>query len=158
MANLVATSKDSQVLHRSIVPVAEEIQTQLRDILASPSFHGSKRCQQFLESVCLKSLSGEIGSLKERSIAVEVFGRQPQADMGDGVGAREVRKRLAQYYVTANGVSAPVVIDLPSGSYAPEFRYAAAKDILSPEPVSPAPTVQPVISHVARYWPFVDPQ
>ena len=156
MQNLVTTPKDSQVSHDPIIPVAEEIQAQLRDILASPSFHGSKRCQQFLEYVCLKSLSGEIGSLKERSIAVEVFGRQPQSDMGDDtivrVGAREVRKRLAQYYVTANGVSAPVVIDLPSGSYAPEFRYATVKDIVLAEPPSPTPGVAPPVSPVARYW------
>ena len=134
-----------KVSHNFVLPVAEEIQAQLREVLASPSFQGSKRSQQFLEYVCLKSLSGEIGSLKERSIAVEVFGRQPQADMGDDaivrVGAREVRKRLAQYYVTAKGVSAPVVIDLPSGSYAPEFRYAIAKEILPAEIVPSAPAV-----------------
>lgn len=147
-----------KVSHNFVLPVAEEIQAQLREVLASPSFQGSKRSQQFLEYVCLKSLSGEIGSLKERSIAVEVFGRQPQADMGDDtivrVGAREVRKRLAQYYVTAKGVSAPVVIDLPSGSYAPEFRYAIAKEILPAEivPSAPAVVVPPLISPVNRYW------
>ncbi|MGH9720056.1 MAG: hypothetical protein ACRD8O_07570 [Bryobacteraceae bacterium] len=38
------------------------------------------------------------------------------------VGAREVRKRLAQYYVTAEGVAARVRIDLPPGQYAPELN------------------------------------
>jgi hypothetical protein len=36
--------------------------------LASPAFHASKRCQQFLEYVCAKSLAGESGALKERSV------------------------------------------------------------------------------------------
>jgi hypothetical protein len=108
-------------------PHPDEIRRQLQQILASPAFHGSKRCQQFLEYVCVKSLAGEAGALKERSVAVEVFGRSPNTDLGEDtivrVGAREVRKRLAQYYVTPDGAHSEVRIDLPSGSYAPEFRY-----------------------------------
>jgi hypothetical protein len=111
-------------------PTPEEIRRQLRDILASPVFHGSKRCQQFLEHVCEKALSGQAGALKERMIAIEVFGRQPQTELGEDtivrVSAREVRKRLAQYYVTPEGVAAEVRIDLPPGSYSPEFRHATA--------------------------------
>jgi hypothetical protein len=114
----------------------------LRALLASPVFHGSKRCQQFLEYVCEKSLSGETGALKERSIAIEVFGRQPdQAGHGDDtivrVGAREVRKRLAQYYFTPEGAAAPVVIELPSGSYAPEFHYSTASKVKEVSAVEP---------------------
>jgi hypothetical protein len=111
-------------------PTAEEIRQQLRSILASPVFHGSKRCQQFLEHVCEKALTGEAGALKERMIAIEVFGRQPQTELGEDtivrVSAREVRKRLAQYYVTPEGAAAAVRIDLPPGSYSPEFRHAIA--------------------------------
>jgi hypothetical protein len=44
-------------------PLPDEIRAELRAILASPSFHGSKRCQQFLEYVCEKSLSGEAATL-----------------------------------------------------------------------------------------------
>jgi hypothetical protein len=68
--------------------------------MASPPFHGSKRCHQFLEYVCEQALAGETGALKERAIAIAVFGRQPHSDLGEDtivrVGAREVRKRLAQ--------------------------------------------------------------
>src|SRR5205807_9497500 len=68
---------------------------QLRSMLESPVFHGSKRCKQFLEYICEKSLAGEADTLKERTIAVEVFGRAPQSDLGEDtivrVGAREVR-------------------------------------------------------------------
>jgi len=111
-------------------PSPEEVRRQLQKILASPAFHGSKRCLQFLEYVCEKALSGQAGSLKERTIAVEVFGRQPESDLAEDtivrVGAREVRKRLAQYYVTPEGAACEVRIDVHPGSYTPEFRYAGA--------------------------------
>jgi len=129
-------------------PNREEIGRQLRAILASPAFHGSRRCQQFLEFVCEKSLAGEGRTIKERTIAIDVFGRSPQTDLGEDtivrVGAREVRKRLAQYYVTPEGVAAEVRIELPSGSYAPGFRYAVA----APEEIAapPAPMVR------VRWW------
>jgi hypothetical protein len=111
------------------VPRSEEITEQLRQILTSPTFHGSKRCQQFLDYVCEKSLAGEVGALKERSIAIDVFGRHIDAaghseDTIVRVSARELRKRLALYYNTPEGAASAIVIELPSGSYAPEFRYA----------------------------------
>ena len=127
------------------MPKPEEIQSQLRAILASPAFHGSKRCQQFLEYVCEKSLAGEASALKERTVAIDVFGRQPQSELGEDtivrVGAREVRKRLAQFYVSPEGVASHVRIDLPAGSYAPEFHYAIA--LVEKEA---APPVAPVVA------------
>ena len=88
--------------------------------------------------------------LKERTVAIEVFGRSPQSDLGEDtivrVGAREVRKRLAQYYVTAEGSASEVVIDLPPGSYAPEFRYAGANKARE----EPPPVVAPAES--GRWW------
>jgi hypothetical protein len=126
-----ATHADLEKLGIPERPTHQEIGAQLRLILSSPVFHGSKRCQQFLEYVCEKSLSGEMGALKERSIAIEVFGRPPDtAGHGEDtivrVGAREVRKRLAQYYVTPEGSASAILIELPPGSYAPEFHYPAA--------------------------------
>jgi hypothetical protein len=127
MSKSVTTNGHELSVARDPSPHPDEIRRQLQQILASPVFHGSKRCQQFLEYVCLKSLAGETGALKERSVAVEVFGRPAHTDLGEDtivrVGAREVRKRLAQYYVTPEGAVSEIRIDLPSGSYAPEFRY-----------------------------------
>lgn len=128
-------------------PKPDEILAQLRTILSSPAFQGSKRCQQFLEFVCERSLAGDAGSLKERAIATEVFGRHPDSSLGEDtivrVGAREVRKRLAQYYVTPEGAAASVVIDLPSGSYAPDFHYSVTLRVVA---VSEPPV--PVIERV----------
>jgi hypothetical protein len=55
--------------------------------------------------------------------------------------AREVRKRLAQFYVSPEGVASPVKIDLPAGSYAPEFHYTAA--LIEKE--LPPPALAPVV-------------
>jgi len=122
--------RDSYLTHEQPSPTGDEIRSQLQAILASPAFHGSKRCQQFLDYVCDKSLRGETGALKERIIATRIFGRPPESDLGEDtivrVSAREVRKRLAQYHVSAEGAASQVRIDLPSGSYVPEFRYAIA--------------------------------
>ena len=129
MSRTVTQSCEPAVVQDRTTPTPEEIRRQLGRILASPAFHGSKRCQQFLEYVCGKSLSGEVGALKERTIAIEVFGRQPQSDLGEDtivrVGAREVRKRLAQFYVTPEGIASEVRVDLHPGAYSPEFHYIA---------------------------------
>lgn len=124
-------------------PTPDQIRARLRAILTSPDFLGSKRSQQFLEYVCEKSMRGAGSTLKERTIAVEVFGRPPQSDLGEDtivrVSAREVRKRLARYHSSNEGSHAEVRIDLPPGSYAPEFHFAAA-----PEPRIASPGIKPV--------------
>jgi hypothetical protein len=145
--NRSVTHVGEEHLHVSASPSHEEIRLQLRAILHSSSFQGSKRCQQFLEYACEKALRGEIGALKERSIAVHVFGRRPETTLGDDtivrVGAREVRKRLAQFYVSSEGLSAAVHINLPPGSYVPEFsgssdrKSAAPQNEIAEDPVSP---------------------
>ncbi|MCU1328545.1 MAG: hypothetical protein JWN34_3915 [Bryobacterales bacterium] len=144
------------------VPSKEEVQRQLLATLASPSFHGSKRCQQFLEYVCTRSQAGDAGALKERNVAIEVFGRRPDSGLGEDtivrVGAREVRKRLAQYYASAEGAAAPIVIELPLGSYVPEFRFSAPPKAMALsttvlEPLPAADTLTPAAA-VPRRWPY----
>lgn len=136
------------------LPSPEDIRLQLQAILESPAFQGSNRSRQFLAYVCEKSLAGDVGALKEKTIAVEVFGRSPESSLGEDtivrVGAREVRKRLAQFYVLPDGAASKVRIDLPSGSYAPEFRYVTPEKEKEPAPVaevaappSPPPVVEP---------------
>ncbi len=110
----------------SSIPDASEVRRELDLILGSAVFHGSKRCQDFLRYVAIKTLEGAGETLKERTLATEVFGRHATTDLGDDsivrVGAREVRRRLAQYYV-ADGAHDLVRIDLSPGSYVPVFHY-----------------------------------
>lgn len=106
---------------------AEDIRRELRRIIESGTFRGSHRCRSFLEFVVGKVLDGDPESLKERSLAVEVFGRSASADLTEDsivrVGAREVRKRLAQYYM-GEGAENPLRVELPPGSYVPLIHLA----------------------------------
>lgn len=144
------THPGDELTIRPPVPTPLEIRNHLRDILESPVFHGSKRSRQFLAYVCEEMLAGRSATLKERTIAVEVFGRNPNSDLADDtivrVGAREVRKRLQQYYASAAGSTAGIHIDLPIGSYAPEFRYA------TPVPPSSVPAQPEAVVLRARPW------
>jgi len=84
-------------------PRPEEIRHQLRSMLESPVFHGSKRCKQFLEYICEKSLAGEADTLKERTIAVEVFGRAPQSDLGEDTIVRVdiiIKTKMSEFIKT----------------------------------------------------------
>src|SRR5436190_14976536 len=149
MSKAVISAPEAVVGGETHRPTHDEVRRQLGNILASPAFHGSKRCQKFLEHVCEKVLAGQEGTLKERTVAIEVFGRTPESDLGEDtivrVGAREVRKRLAQFYVSPEGAASEVRIDLLPGTYVPEFRYAVVKK--EPE-IAPAP----LVAEPARRW------
>jgi hypothetical protein len=104
---------------------AVAIHSQLERLFASPFFKNSKRCVTFLDYVTEGALRGESQKLKERTLGIDVFERKPDYDTNlDPVvrtTANEVRKRLAQYY-DGGGHEAEIRIDLPAGSYIPEFR------------------------------------
>jgi len=97
-------------------------------ILASPFFHASKRSQQFLKYVVQYRLDGNEEPLKERAIGSVLYNRPADYATGDDsvvrVQAGEVRRRLEQYYKEPPSDSL-VHIDLPLGSYAPEFRWSS---------------------------------
>jgi hypothetical protein len=105
----------------------ELIGQELEAILSSESFRGSKRCQAFLKYVVEAAATGAADQLKERTVGIEVFGRDPSYDTGDDaivrVKANEVRKRLAQYSITANP-DRRIRIELPPGSYVPQFGFS----------------------------------
>lgn len=101
------------------------IREQLERLLASPLFKHSRRYPSLLRYVVEHALSGNPGPFKERTLGTEVFGRDPHYDTNlDPVvrtTAGEIRKRIAQYY-HEGGHETEVRIDLPSGSYLPEFH------------------------------------
>lgn len=122
-----------------LAPSEELIRCALDDILASPEFRTSKRCQEFLRFIVEQTLRGRGNELKERTIGVEAFGRSPSYDTNeDGVvriKASEVRRRLAAYYAGL-GKDSPTRIDLPVGGYAPQFSTADSLGAI-PEPLAP---------------------
>jgi hypothetical protein len=106
--------------------LGSRVREELDRVLASAEFHNSKLCQSFLRYVVDHTLTGHPDTLKERTIGIEVFGKpvsyDPSEDAGVRVKAGEVRKRLRSYY--SNGSNdTRVVIDLPPGTYVPEFHY-----------------------------------
>ncbi len=115
----------------------ELVLKELNAILSSYHFRGSKRYPAMLKYVVGAALDGHAKYLKERTLGVEVFGRDPDYDTSaDPVvrfSASEVRKRIAQYY-HESGSGANLQIELPLGSYVPEFiPRLPASDGIFPE-------------------------
>ena len=109
-------------------PSAVLVREQLRRLVAHPLFTNSKRYPVLLTYTVEQTLLGNAGDLKERTIGVEAFGREPSYDVNlDPVvrtTAAEVRKRLIQYYYSPDHAG-ELVIELPLGSYVPSFRELA---------------------------------
>jgi hypothetical protein len=117
---MTATNPETSMM--AMNPAA--VRSQLEKIVSSVPFRNSKRYPALLRYVVEKTLAGSSAELKERNIGVEVFGREPSYDLGLDpivrITAGEVRKRLAQYYQEA-AHRQELRIDIPLGSYQPEF-------------------------------------
>lgn len=120
----------------------DAVREELQRILASHEFRASKRSQDFLRYVVDTTLKGNGDTLKERTIGVDVFGRSSNYDPSDDatvrVKAGEVRKRLQMYYATEGSQDA-IRIDLPAGTYVPEFRGTHATVPVEPVAIPELP-------------------
>ena len=121
----------------------EAVREELARVLSCHEFRSSKRSQEFLRYVVEHTLSGRTDMLKERTIGIEVFGRstsyEPSDDATVRVKAGDVRKRLGLYYAE-QGAHNPVRIEVPAGTYVPEFRLSEVQAAVE-SPVSPAVVV-----------------
>ncbi|HEY9141159.1 MAG TPA: hypothetical protein VIN93_09720 [Bryobacteraceae bacterium] len=146
--------------HRPVRVTPDSVREELERVLASHEFRSSKRSQEFLRYVIENTLSGHGDLLKERTIGIDVFGRSADYDPSDDATVRvktgEVRKRLGLYYST-EGSQDPLRIELPFGTYVPEFRPApAGAAAVAPEAAHPLPAPAPAASKtrfvVLRRW------
>jgi hypothetical protein len=116
------------------------IQLQLDRVLANAHFSNSKRFPSFLRFIVQEELEGRGDQLKERTLGMEVFGRDASYDTTSDpivrVTAAEIRKRIAQYY-QETGHADELRISLPPGSYVPHFDWPHAETAAAP--VTPAP-------------------
>jgi hypothetical protein len=127
--------------------VQTAVRAELESILAAPAFSQSSRCKRFLSHVVNYALTGHADQLKERIIGVKVFDRACDYDTGEDsivrVTANEVRKRIGQFYQESKS-NHSIQIDLPRGSYVPEFKihpyghgstteFSASSDRVHPE-------------------------
>jgi len=106
------------------------IHEQLGRLLENPYFSHSRRFPSFLRFTVDHALSGQTDRLKERTLGIEIFGRQADYDTASDpivrVTAAEIRKRIAQYYQEP-GHENELRISLPSGSYIPQFYWPSEK-------------------------------
>jgi hypothetical protein len=120
---------------------AADVRDELTRVLASQEFRSSHRSQDFLRYVVENTLHGKADTLKERTIGIDVYGRSADYDPADDatvrVKAGEVRKRLDRYY-SSEGRTAKLRIELPAGTYVPEFRPVIAP-VLGPATTPVAP-------------------
>ena len=111
---------------REPVP-ATTVREQLARVVNSPGFVSSARMIRFLTHIVNRTIDGDADSLKEFSIAMEVFDRtadyDPNIDAIVRVEARRLRSKLKAYYEEGQGRSDPVLIGLRPGSYVPIFRW-----------------------------------
>jgi hypothetical protein len=125
---------------------AEMIRAQLELLVHDEVFRSSKRSVAFLKYVVEMTLNGSADQIKERTIGVEVFGRDPSYDTNlDHIvrtAATELRKRLASYYVDEKHRS-ELRMGLIPGSYIPRFtlpghtRQTGVETEIEAEPAEP---------------------
>lgn len=107
------------------LPARAQIEGLLEDILRSAPFRTSRQCQDLFRYIVEHSLAASDGSLRERIIGIEVFGRAPDYDTAEDpvvrLRAADVRKRLAQYY-QSKSEPGQWKIEIPTGSYRAQFH------------------------------------
>ena len=122
---------------------ATAVRDQLARVVNSPGFVSSVRLCRFLTYIVNRTIDGEIDSLKEFSIAMEVFDRtseyDPNIDAIVRVEARRLRGKLKAYYEEGQGTVDPVLIGLRPGSYVPIFRWLDAQPTKNREEIGDAP-------------------
>src|SRR5271154_3756805 len=114
-----------------------DIQRQLGRLLGNIHFSNSKRFPTFLRYIVREELDARGDQIKERTLGIEVFGRDADYDTTSDpivrVTAAEIRKRIAQYY-QEHGHENELRISLPPGSYVPHFEWPQTKQ-QTPDPV-----------------------
>jgi hypothetical protein len=114
----------------SAQPLAEEICQHLDTILAGEEFCSSRRSSELLRHIVERALTGDVESLKERLLGMDIFHRRSDYDTSSDaivrVTASDVRRRLASFY--AEHSDQPMRISLPLGSYVPDFVALTAQE------------------------------
>lgn len=106
--------------------VSDDIRLALHKVLNSPEFNSVVQLRSFLNYVVTKSIEDRPDEIKGYTIAVEALGRDasfdPVSDPIVRVEAARLRRRLDKYYA-GSGADDPLVIEIPKGTYAPQFTW-----------------------------------
>jgi len=157
----MATQHNS-LLDPALVPPRPQVEGLLEDILGSAPFRTSRQCQDLFRYIVEHSLAASDGSLRERIIGIEVFGRAPDYDTAEDpvvrLRAADVRKRLAQYY-QAHREPIQWKVEIPTGSYKAQFypsemplpQVPVLAKSIALQSETPAPTLATVAANVAAH-------
>ena len=107
-------------------------------ILADPFFKKSRRCVTLFRRLIEHALEGgDEDGIKERTLGIEVFGREADYDTNTDpivrMTANEIRKRLAQYYQSTSLLH-EVQISLLPGNYLLRFDFGLRVDSSGTDP------------------------
>src|SRR5689334_18553630 len=98
----------------------EQQREEVQRIVRSAQFRRAPKLQRFLELVCEYHFQNRAAEINEFLIATKAFGKgqefQPGEDSLVRVQAREIRRRLREYYQT-EGNSSGLILDIPAGHY-----------------------------------------
>src|SRR5260370_2765735 len=126
-------------VEKSLV-TAQEVRGEVEILLKSKHFARSEKQSCLLNYLCEKWIEGNAEQLNECQLALEVLHRRADHSGAEDsivrVQAHELRRRLNEYYL-AEGKDRPVRIEIPKGSYRPQFTRV-------PVPIT--------VSHVAGSW------
>lgn len=107
-------------------PSPTEIEKQVIKILDSKDFQSSQKLSDFLKFVVHETINGNSDQLKGYTIATKVLERGNDFDQSKDPIVRILAGRLRralEYYYHTNGKSDRVYINIPVGSYIPEFEF-----------------------------------
>ena len=109
-------------------------------MLASAVFANSERLRRFLRFLVERTLAGQTDDLKEYTIGLEVFDRDPsydpRVDSTVRVHAGKLRDRLREYYL-GEGKQSEIRVDVPKGAYIPVFTLRGTTPVRQPRDWKP---------------------
>jgi hypothetical protein len=147
---LLSSQSEKELNGPGYAPNPVAVREQLKRLLAHSLFTNSKRYPVLLAYTVEQRLLGKAGELKERTIGIEAFGREPSYDVNlDPVvrtTAAEVRKRLIQYYYSPEHAG-ELIIEMPVGSYVPTFRKPVVPANLAMTDVAVADSAPAPLQH-----------
>ncbi|HYI78032.1 MAG TPA: hypothetical protein VEW65_10470 [Chryseolinea sp.] len=104
---------------------SKEIRDQMTKVLSSTQLSNSNILSGFLYFIVNETLAGRSNDLKEYKIGTQALKREetfnPQIDSIVRIHAGRLRRALREYYYE-EGVTDPITIQIPKGSYVPTFE------------------------------------
>jgi hypothetical protein len=123
------------------------LEEQVNRVLSSDLLKASHNLHALLKFIVAATIEGRADSIRETTIATEVFGRREnfdnRVDTVVRVQAHRLRRKLAKYY-SGPGSNDPWIIEIPAGSYVPHFvrkRSAPAQQAPLDQPAQRGGTI-----------------